>query len=481
MAARHRVLWYNKAMTETERTRSTQDAVTEVAGLVKAAGGRALLVGGCVRDALLGRTDIKDFDIEVFGLAPEKLCDTLGSRFRLDLVGLSFGVVKLHHYDIDVALPRRETKLGLGHKAFDMTYDPHLPIAEAAARRDFTVNAVYRDPLTDEIIDPWNGRRDLDARVLRHVSPHFREDPLRVLRGMQFIARFGLDPAPETVDICRTMTPEGLPRERLFEEWSKLIVKGVRISAGLDFLRRVGWVRYYPELAALIGCRQDPEWHPEGDVWNHTLCCLDAFAKDRDARGRDAAEDLVTGLAVLCHDFGKPATTAYDPVRKRIRSLGHDDAGVEPTRTFLRRLTDETRLLREVPPLVRHHMRPFAMWKNRSGENAIRRLAAEVVRIDRLLRVAAADDGGRPPFPSEPEPLEWLAAEAERLRVKDAAPKPLLLGRDLIALGLTPGVRFGEILRAAYDAQLDGRFTDREGALAYLRTVTTEAPPDRPS
>ena len=438
----------------------------EVARLVRAAGGRALLVGGCVRDELLGGHP-KDLDVECFGIAPDRLREVLSTKFSLDLVGLSFGVIKLHHLDVDVALPRRETKLGLGHRAFGMEHDPNLSIAEASARRDFTVNAIYKDPLTGEILDPWTGRADLDRRILRHVSSHFGEDPLRVLRGMQFVARFDLEPAPETIAVCRAMTPEGLPPERLFEEWAKLLTKGVKISKGLKFLRAVGWVRYYPELERLIGCKQAPEWHPEGDVWNHTLCCLDAFAASR--QHPDSTEDIIVGLAVLCHDFGKPATSFYDPKKKRIRSLGHDEAGVAPTLAFLQRLTNEERLLKEVPPLVQLHMRPFAMWKDRSGDNAIRRLAAKVGRIDRLVRVAAADDAGRPPFPSEPEPLRWLLEQAERLRVADSAPKPIVQGRDLIALGMKPGVQFGKILKAAYEAQLDGAFFDLEGGIRFIK------------
>ena len=464
--------------------------VRVVAETVKRAGGRALLVGGCVRDELLG-LEPKDFDIECFGISAPDLQAALSDRFELDLVGISFGVIRLKHLDIDVAMPRRETKLGLGHRAFGMEYDPTLTIEEASARRDFTVNAIYRDPLTNEILDPWNGRADLEKRILRHVSPHFTEDPLRVLRGMQFVARFDLSPTPETIEICRTMTSEGLAPERLFGEWEKLLVQGVKISKGLNFLKDVGWVKYYPELEKLIGCKQDPEWHPEGDVWNHTCCCLDAFAAARSGRtgilpvhqkegfdsisnGRDArspaADDLVVGLAVLCHDFGKPVCTSYDPVKKRIRSLGHDEEGVEPTLSFLRRLTNEERLLKEVPPLVRLHMRPFAMWRDKSSDGAIRRLAAKVVRIDRLLRVAAADDAGRPPFPSEPEPLKWLAEQAERLRVADSAPKPIVQGRDLIALGMKPGVEFGKILKAAYEAQLDGEFADLKGGIEYVQS-----------
>ena len=449
-------------------------AAAEVAEVVRKAGGRALLVGGCVRDELrLGAAaaaGTADYDVECFGIAPDRLKDALAERFELDLVGVSFGVIKLHHLDVDVSTPRRETKLGLGHRAFGMEYDPSLTVREASARRDFTVNAIYKDPLTGEVIDPWDGRGDLERGVLRHVSDHFREDPLRVLRGMQFAARFRLTPAPETVAVCRSMEPEGLPPERLFGEWEKLLVKGVEISKGLGFLRETGWVRHYPELDALIGCRQDPHWHPEGDVWDHTLCCLDAFAAARD---RDpplpADEALVVGLGVLCHDLGKPATTAWDPVKKRLRSLGHDEAGVAPTLSFLRRLTNEERLLRDVPPLVRLHMRPFAMWKDKASDAAIRRLAAKVGRIDRLLRVAAADDAGRPPFPRDPAAIDWLAAQAERLSVADSAPKPLVMGRDLVALGMKPGVEFGKILKAAYEAQLDGAFATREEGVEFVR------------
>ena len=443
----------------------------QIARLAKDAGGRAFVVGGAVRD-MMGGVPPKDVDVEVFGIAPDRLQKILEARYALDLVGKSFGVIKLHHLDIDVAIPRRESKSGLGHRAFAIEGDPALSVKEAASRRDFTVNAVYFDPLTGEYEDPWNGRADFSRRILRHVSEKFAEDPLRVLRGMQFVARFDLAPAPETVETCRRMTPEGLPPERLFEEWSKLLVKGVKIGRGLNFLRDTGWVKYYPELARLIGCRQAPEWHPEGDVWNHTCCCLDAFARHRDALrakgGTDPREDLVVGLAVLCHDFGKPATSRWDPVKKRIRSLGHDEAGVAPTLRFLRRLTNDEGILRDVPPLVQYHMKPFALWTAKAGDSAIRRLAAKVKRIDRLVRVARADDEGRPPFPSEPRDIDWLAEQAERLRVADSAPKPIVRGRDLIARGMKPGPAFGKILDRCYEAQLDGRFSDIEGGLRFL-------------
>jgi tRNA nucleotidyltransferase (CCA-adding enzyme) len=442
-------------------------AVMAVADSVRQSGGRALLVGGCVRDKILGHSP-KDFDIECFGLSAPELQRLLGSKFELDLVGASFGVIKLKGHNIDVALPRRETKLGLGHRAFEMAYDPSLTLKEAAARRDFTINAIYCDPLTGETLDPWGGIRDLEKRIMRHVSDHFKEDPLRVLRGMQFSARFELTAASETIALCRTIEPEGLARERQLGEWTKLLLQGKVISKGLTFLRDTKWTRHYPELEKLIGCKQDPHWHPEGDVWNHTLCCLDSFASERIGNER---EDLIVGLAVLCHDFGKPSSTFFDRKKNRIRSLGHDEAGKEPTLSFLSRLTNEESLIKAVIPLVRLHMRPFAMWRGNASDSAIRRLAAEAQRIDRLLRVASADDAGRPPFPLERESILWLAKRAEKLAVADSAPKPLVMGRDLMAIGMSPGPKFGILLKKAYNAQLDGKFSTREDGISFIKKL----------
>ena len=445
------------------------EAVLEIARIVRNAGGRAFLVGGCVRDSLLSKSDVKDFDIEVFGLAPDVLRVALEKRFRLDLVGLSFGVLKIHGHDIDVSLPRRESKQGTGHKGFLIDSDPMMSVRDAASRRDFTVNAIYLDPLTGEYEDPWRGREDLSNGILRHVSEKFAEDPLRVLRGMQFVARFGLEPHSSTLRLCQTMSIENLPPERLMEEWKKFLLKGIRMSNGLDFLRRTGWVRHFPELSRLIGCKQEPEWHPEGDVWKHTCCCLNAFAAERHLCSDDH-ENLVVGFAVLCHDFGKPFCSRFDSKKNRIRSLGHDVQGVEPTLSFLKRLTNEERLLKEVPPLVKCHMLPYAMWKGDSRDSAIRRLALRVGSIDRLIRVCAADAAGRPPFPKDCESLEWLAKEASRLKVRDAIPKPIVQGRDLISLGMKPGIEFGAILKRCFEAQLDGVFSDHDGGMEYLKS-----------
>ena len=425
------------------------------------AGGRCLVVGGSVRDALLG-IDVEEFDLEVFGLAPKELVALLEQSHRIDRVGEAFGVVKLRDHPFDVALPRRESKRGLGHRGFELQSDPDLSLEEAARRRDFTINAISYDPLTGELIDPVGGRQDLERRRLRHVSERFVEDPLRVLRGAQFTARFELDPAEETIELCRRVGIEELAPERIFEEFRKLLLRGRRPSLGLELLRRAEWLRFFPEIEVLVGCPQDPRWHPEGDVFVHTGLVLDAFAAERIG---EPWEDLVVGMACLCHDFGKPATTVEEG--GRIRSPGHEAAGEPPTRQFLARLTAQRRLADQVVPLVREHLKPQQLYAAGASDSAVRRLARRVERIDRLIRVVRADQRGRPPLEPDDEAVLWLRRCAERLKVEDAAPQPLILGRHLIDRGRPPGPEFKPVLDAAYEAQLDGRF-DEGDALEWL-------------
>ena len=423
---------------------------------VAAQGGQAHYVGGCVRDALLGHQP-EDLDIEVFGLEPGPLQAIVERIQPVSLVGASFGVLKLHGMPIDVSIPRRERKAGQGHRGFEIDADPWLDVAQAAARRDFTINTMAWDPLHRELIDPFNGRDDLlEHRVLRHTSHQFAEDPLRVLRGMQFVARFGLTADPATVSLCRAIEPEGLAAERVLDEWQKLLIKGERPSLGLQFLESTGWIRHFPELEALVGVRQDPQWHPEGDVWVHTGHVLDAFAERRCG---DVWEDLVVGFACLCHDLGKATTTAM--IEGRWRSPGHEEAGVALTRSFLARLTNHAKLADEVAPLVADHLKPDQLHQAGSGANAVRRLARRVGRLDRLVRVAKADRDGRPPSPRDDFPAgAWLLETATRLDVVNQVPQPLVLGRHLIGLGFPPGPQFGPVLAACYEAQLDGEIAD---------------------
>lgn len=444
---------------------------------VRRAGGRPLAVGGAVRDHLLG-AEAKDVDVEVYGLALPALEAALVG-LDVHAVGRSFGVLKVgvehagEKRTLDVALPRSESKSGHGHKGFVVTSDPQMDPRDAAARRDFTVNAIAVDLQSGAFVDPWGGIDDLARGVLRHVSPAFDEDPLRVLRAAQFAARFVLDVHDDTLARCRALLPElaTLPQERIWGELEKLLQKGQWPSLGLEVLRKVGALEaLFPELHALIGCRQEPEWHPEGDVWRHTLLVVDEAARLAIDERLDPSERLLVVMGALCHDLGKPATTAFED--GRWRSKDHESGGDAPTRAFLLRSGAPHSLVEEVVALVRDHLKPFQLYRDREriSDGALRRLALRV-NIPRLVRVARADHLGRTTDDAlrRDDPASaWLLGEAARLDVDAQKPQPLLLGRHLIAHGLKPGPSFGALLDEAFNAQLDGVFSDAEGALAWL-------------
>lgn len=448
---------------------TTFENVVKIAGLLRRAGGRALLAGGCVRDKLLGRK-AQDFDIEVYGLSADALVRALAGHYEVDPVGMSFGVLKVRHWDIDIALPRSENKSGRGHRGFIVQTDPHLDFAAAAARRDFTVNAIMMDILTGEIIDPWHGEKDLHDGVLRHVSPHFGEDPLRVLRGMQFIARFGFTAAPETISLCAGLSQEELPAERIAAEWEKMLLQGTKPSAGLQFLREIKWLRFYPELAALCGCPQDPRWHPEGDVWTHTLLVTDAAAM---LRRQEPGNALVLMLAALCHDFGKAlCTKCHDD--GRITSIGHDTL-TAPAENFISGIWKKKNILPQVIKLISCHMQPWQLIKDASSDRAYRRLALASERMDLLADLVECDVRG---IASTPEALaekllliEKFRARAEELSVENSPPVPLVKGRHLLARGIPGGPGMKPWLDRCFAAQLDGEFTDLAGALKYLDSL----------
>src|SRR5256714_2436262 len=353
------------------------EKILRLAREVRGEGGRALMVGGCVRDRLMGR-GAKDWDVEVYGVEPARLRELLDRLGRVNVVGEAFTVYKLGR-DLDVSLPRRERKAGRGHRAFYIEGDPSMAVEEAARRRHFTVNAILEDPLTGELLDPFGGRRDLERKLLRAASPEtFVEDSLRVLRAAQFAARFEFDIEPRTVELCRAVDLTDLPAERIWGELEKILLAARQPSIGLRWLERLGATRQlFPELEALKGVHQEPEWHPEGEVFEHTLLVCD--------RARELVEDLdyarqVTGmLAALCHDFGKPSTTEF--VEGRIRSRGHEEAGVAPTVSLLDRLKvftlDGYALRSQTVALVRDHLKPGEFYRQREeiSDGAFRRLA----------------------------------------------------------------------------------------------------------
>jgi tRNA nucleotidyltransferase (CCA-adding enzyme) len=454
------------------------DNVLSLAHAIHEAGGRALLVGGCVRDQLMGAQP-KDWDLEVYDLDPARLREILDQFGPVNVVGEAFTVYKLGKH-LDVSIPRRERKSGRGHRSFVIAGDPSMDVAEATRRRDFTINAILQDPLTGEIIDPFNGRSDIEQRLLRAVSAEtFAEDSLRVLRAAQFAARFEFEIDPETVELCRTIDLSDLPAERIWGELEKLLLQASRPAVGIEWLRRLGAIeKLFPEIQSLIGVPQDPEWHPEGDVFVHTQLAVN--------RAHELIEDLsyprkvTVMLAALAHDFGKPATTEF--LEGRWRSRGHEEAGVPPTESFLDRINVHTidgyNVRAQVIALVREHLKPGEFYKKRDevGDGAFRRLARRC-EPDLLYRVAKADSLGRNAewvpraqwYGSEAQ--EWFIQRSRELQVDQRPPEPLLLGRHLLELGVEPGPLMGEITRAIYEMQLDGRVRNLDQAIEEAKRL----------
>jgi tRNA nucleotidyltransferase (CCA-adding enzyme) len=447
-----------------------------IARVVRDAGGRALIVGGWVRDMLRGRAS-KDVDIEVFGIPQERLPGLLAPLGRVEPVGQSFPVYKVigqgaAESAVDVALPRRESKRGRGHKGFEVEGDPLMSIEDAARRRDFTVNAIAWDPLTETFEDPFDGRGDIERRLLRAVDETtFGDDSLRVLRALQFAARFEFSLHDDTAALCRRIALDDLPCERIWGELEKLLLQAERPSIGFALALDLGVVdQLLPELKPLLGCEQEPEWHPEGDVWTHTLMVID---KARELNGDlDRPRLLAVLLGAVCHDLGKPATTAV--IDGRIRSLDHEQAGVEPTLRLLDRLNvhsiDGYDVRGQVVGLVANHLKPgmFAKAGN-VGDGAFRRLSQKV-DMELLARVARADCLGRAGG-FDCSGIEWFLDRARALGVEHQPPAPLLLGRHLVALGVSPGPRVGEMLKLVYEKQLDGEIRTLDEAIDAARVI----------
>ena len=436
-------------------------------------GGRALIVGGWVRDRLLTppQPSASSVDLEVFGVPSDRLRTLLESFDRVEAVGESFQVYKLE--GIDVSLPRRDSKAGRGHRGFVVVGDPDMSIDEAARRRDFTVNAISWDPLTKEYFDPFDGRGDLQRRLLRMVDPQtFPDDSLRVLRAVQFAARFDFTLDDATRAVCAAIPLDDLPSERIWGEFEKLLF-AARPSIGFAVAMELGVIaRLFPELHALAGCPQEPEWHPEGDVWVHTLQVID--------RARERIEDLPRPVAIavmlgaVCHDLGKPSTTAF--IDGRIRSMNHEEQGVAPAAALLDRLNVNSiggfDVRRQVLGITAHHLKPGSWFKVRDevGDGAFRRLAQKV-DLELLARVAKADCEGRQPGRFDCSAMDWFLERARRLGVEHKPPAPILLGRHLLDLGMKPGPRVGEILKAVYEKQMDGTVTTLDEAIEAAKPL----------
>lgn len=445
------------------------NAIRNILESVENANGKCLYIGGCVRDELFG-AESKDIDVEVYGVDVEKLVDILSSFGKVDQVGKSFGVIKLtaDGQDYDFTLPRRDNCVGSAHTDFEVEVDHSMTPTEAAKRRDFTINAIGMG-LDGDLIDPFGGRSDLRDGILRATSEHYKEDALRVLRGMQFCGRFGLVATQKTVAMSQSMIEEGriLSYERIREEWIKWALKSVEPSMGLAFLSMTKWTQLYPELEALENLAQEEEWHPEGCVYTHTALVCDAAATIASREELGKFDRLILMLAALCHDLGKASTTAV--VDGRIVAPGHDIAGEEPTRALLNRLGFLSKeIIEPVVALVKNHMAHLGMEVN---PRTVRRLADRVSpsSILMLSRLAEADHSGRCPLPAgRHEKWDEILEVAAELEVEKSKPKPIVMGRHLIEAGYNPGPSFSDILSHLYDEQLDGSFHDVESGIALL-------------
>jgi tRNA nucleotidyltransferase (CCA-adding enzyme) len=458
---------------------------------------RALLVGGFVRDALLGR-ETKDADVEVYGVPRDHLEALIVRMFpgRVNTVGRSFGVMKIHlteGIELDVSLPRSDSKTGAGHRGFAVQGDPLLDFTEASRRRDFTVNTLACDPLNGEILDAHGGLDDLSRRMLRAVDPRtFPEDPLRVWRAFQFAARLDFLLDPDTLRLLTSMVSRGdlaeLSRERVTDEIVKLLT-AARPSGGLTLARATGAIASsFPELAALAATPQDPEWHPEGDVWVHTLMVVDAAAAvvARGPWGLVDREPLHVVLGALLHDLGKAGTTerTIKDGRSRIVSPRHEAAGETPAKAVMSRLAFGEDAERAVLAIVRWHLSPGSLFyalergdmDERAYVNAVRKVLKRIhpVRWQVLLAACEADWRGRAIPGVETmdfDPGLRFAEAIEDEKLDLLPPTPLVRGRDVLARGVAPGPEVGRIVRAIEEARDRGEITQRDEALSLLHRL----------
>ncbi|MDR3988852.1 MAG: tRNA nucleotidyltransferase [Oscillospiraceae bacterium] len=440
------------------------EAARDIARQAASLGGAAYYVGGFVRDRLLGRENT-DVDIEVHGVTPRQLAEILdGMGGRLEM-GASFGIYGLKGYGLDIAMPRRERATGRGHRDFQVSVDPFLGTEQAARRRDFTVNALMENVLTGQVLDHFHGLDDLRRGILRHVdSRTFPEDPLRVLRGAQFAARFRFAVAPETVALCRDIDLAALPPERVEGELCKALLQADRPSLFFETLRDMGQLSpWFPEVEALIGVPQEPGFHQEGDVWNHTMLVLDQAAALRSRARRPFA----FMLAALTHDLGKTVTTQR--VRGRIHAYAHETAGVPLAEALLRRIVGEKAVTAYVLNMVELHMKPNALVGADASVKASNRMFDRSVEPEDLILLAAADGRGtRGRWPWE-DTEPWLR---QRLALyREIMARPQVTGAELIAAGLTPDSRFRELLDYAHKLHLAGIPHDSalKQTLAYAR------------
>ncbi len=426
-----------------------------IAVKVAEAGGTVYYVGGMVRDRLMGNDSrTPDVDIEVHGIVPEKLeeiLDTLGER---QMFGASFGIYNLHHYDIDIAMPRKEKRTGEKHTDFRCEIDPFCGTCQAAARRDFTINSLMQNVLTDEIIDHYGGMDDLRNGIIRHVSTQtFPEDALRVLRAAQFAARFGFSIAPETIALCSGMSLNALAGERVLAEMKKALTKSIHPSIFFTQLRKMNHLHiWFPEIEALVNVPQSPIYHPEGDAWQHTMLTLDGAASLR----TQATQPWPFMLSALLHDCGKAVTTAINANTGKISSIGHERAGVPLASTLMERLKTDKKTERYVLSMIRQHMKPNLLPAQNARIKSYMKMFDESEVPEDLLLLSKADRLGQLTDMNSYTDTENLLQSMMNHYRNVILKQKKVSGTDLLEAGFKPGKEIGELLSYAHKLWLSG-------------------------
>ena len=439
------------------------DKVHAIVTIISEHQGRALLVGGAVRDMVMGCT-INDVDVEVYGLLEEQLEKILKQFGPVSLVGKAFGVLRVHGLDVDWSLPRADSP---GRKP-TVIIDPHMSVEVAARRRDLTMNAMALDLVTDDLIDPCNGMSDIKNKILRTPDARFFiQDPLRFYRVMQFIGRFEMFPDDELNALCTNMDIADVSRERIEEEFKKLLLLSRRPSLGIRWLHSIGRLHdVLPELAATVGVQQNPQWHPEGDVFEHSMQALDAAAIIAQ-KYDDENDKLILLYAALCHDLGKVTTSVE--VNGVIKSIGHEKDSKKFARTLMKRITHNADLINAVSSLVLYHMMPLQFTANKAKIPAYQRLANKLdhkVNMLKLIDLCIADKRGRNGAGHEPLTCDFPDVEIFRKNVEQAGVatngvEPLLKGADVIDM-VPPGPQMGKLLLLAYEMQIEKGITDKQ-------------------
>ena len=415
------------------------------------------ICGGMPRDIALGVSS-KDMDIEVYGCSVEQLETVLAQFGKVDTVGKKFGVVKLTtpNGDYDFSVPRRDNKVGVGRKGFEVEFDLTITPKEAASRRDYTFNAMFIDA-SGQLLDPHNGLQDLIEHRLRHTSSAFSEDPTRVLRGMRFCGQLDLRPYRRTVELCKLMFDryDEIEADMIWAEWEKWSKRSIKPSRGLAFLWSTRWIHHFPELYGMTRVPQEPEWHPEGTVWQHTKYVVDCM---NDICNRDSIygdQKVIRMFGALLHDVGKPLCTITNEIG-RIVSPGHDEAGVDLAFSFMERINAPKRFHQPVADMVRYHMRHIHHVTPRTA----RRFAAKLGSISKndWLAIVEADYSGRPPLPKGIPTAAQKLYDLMEVETQDNRVAQLVLGRHLLAAGFKPSPLFGKVLNEVYEIQLDEGF-----------------------